>query len=164
MNLFQNKKSIRLLLILMLTTVLVSVTIVLGLTSLSLSIPSQGTIKTTGVAVYWTPNYANKTTTIDWGFVQPGSSENVVLYIQSLSNHPMFLDLSTSTIEPSSISEYVDLSWDYDGTLLDPAQTISVTLSMSFSDERSFTQHLQENKIKDFIIDIYISACDQSIN
>ena len=161
MNQFQNKKSIRLLFILILITALVSFTIVFGLASLHLSIPSQGTIKTNGVAVYWTPNYDNKTTTIDWGFIRPGSSENVVLYIQSLSNHPVFLNLSTSTIEPSSISEYLTLSWNYDGTLLDPAQTITVTLSLSLSDERSFTQHLQENKIKDFNIDIYISACDQ---
>jgi hypothetical protein len=164
MNLFQNKKPIRLLFIFILTTALVSVTIVLGLTRLSLSIPSQGTITTNGVAAYWTPTCDNKITTINWGFVRPGSSENVVLYIQSVSNHHVFLVLSTSTIEPSSISEYVDLSWNYDGSLLDPGQTIPVTLSLCFSNERSFTQHLQENKIKDFVIDVYISACEQSIN
>ncbi|MDG6222372.1 MAG: hypothetical protein QCH99_03830 [Candidatus Bathyarchaeota archaeon] len=139
-------------------TMLISGTIVLSYTSLSLSLPSQGAIITKGVAVYWTPTCDIETINIDWGVIRPGSSENIVLYIQSVSNQQMFLELSTSNIEPSKLSEYIDLSWDYDGTLLDPAQTIPVTLSLSVSDEHSLAQYLYENKVKDFTIDIYISV------
>ncbi|MCR3906939.1 MAG: hypothetical protein NUK62_07960 [Tenericutes bacterium] len=121
-------------------------------------LPSQGAIITKGVAVYWTSTCDAEAITIDWGVIRPGSSKNIVLYIQSVSNQQMFVELSTSKIEPSKLSEYVDLSWDYDGTLLDPAQTIPVTLSLSLSDEYSLTQYLYENKVKDFTIDIYISV------
>jgi len=155
----QHKKTLLLILIVSTATVLISSAISIWFSDFhNLTLPTIGTIKTIGVEAYWDPNCENKTETIDWNTVWPGSTKNVTLYIRSVSNVKTALHLNTSNITPANISEYLNLSWDYDGTPLNTDEIIQVTLFLSASDDKSFSRYLIDNDVTDFNIDIHIVA------
>ena len=153
----RHKKSLLLILIVSTATMLISSAISIWLSDFhNLTLPTIGNIKTIGVEAYWDPNCENRTETIDWNTVWPGSTKNVTLYIRSVSNVKTTLHLNTSNITPANISEYLNLSWDYDGTPLNPNEIIQVTLFLSASDDKSFSRYLIDNDVTDFNIDIHI--------
>jgi len=155
----RHKKTLLLIVIVSTVTLLISSAISMWLTNFhNLSLPTIGTIKTIGVEAYWDPNCENKTEILDWATMWPGSTKNVTLYIRSVSNVKTSLHLNTSNINPANISEYLNLSWNYNGSLLNPDETIQVTLFLSASGDTSFTRYLIANKVTDFNIDIHIVA------
>ena len=138
-----------------------TVSILLGKTT-DLYIPSFGTVKTIGVEAYWDLNTENKTEKIDWGIVWVGSSQNVTLHIQSISNYKVTLTLNATDWIPANMSDYMTLSWDYNGTSLNPDEFISVTLILSTSYSDSFVHYLIDNDVQSFSFDIYIIAHEES--
>lgn len=156
-----SKKTILLMLIVAIASIIVTTTIAIMVSNISnLHIPSLGTVKTIGCEAYWDPNCENKTERIDWGTMWPGSSENVTLYIRSVSNVKTTIHLNTSNLNPANISDYLNLSWNYDGTPLNPDGIIQVTLFLSASNDDSFSRYLIANKVKDFSLDIHIVASE----
>ncbi len=159
--LLQHKKSLLLIVIVSTTTVLISSAISIWLSDFhNLTLPTIGTIKTIGVEAYWDPNCENKTETIDWNTLWPGTTKNVTLYIRSVSNVKTAIHLHTSNITPANVSEYLNLSWNYDGTPLNPSEVIQVTLFLSASDDKSFSRYLINNYVTYFNIDIHIVASE----
>jgi hypothetical protein len=155
----KNKKTLLLILTVSTATVLISSAVSIWLSNFhNLTLPTIGTIKTIGVEAYWDSNLENKTETIDWDTVWPGTTKNVTLYIRSFSNVKAVLHLNTSNITPANISEYLNLSWNYDETPLNPDETIQVTLFLSASGEKSFSRYLIDNNVTAFSIDIHIVA------
>jgi len=155
----RHKKTLLLILIVSTTTVLISSAISMWLSNFhNLTLPTIGTIKTIGVEAYWDPNCENKTETIDWDTIWPGSTKNVTLYIRSVSNIKTVIHLNTSNITPANVSEYLNLSWNYNGTPINPNEIIQVTLFLSASGDDSFARYLFTNKVKDFSLDIHIVA------
>jgi len=57
--------------------------------------PNIGTIRTIGVKAYSDSNLENVTTEIQRGIIYPGSSRNVTLYLQSISNTNTIFELKT---------------------------------------------------------------------
>lgn len=157
----QHKKTLLLILIVSSTTVLTSSVFSIWLSDFhNLTLPTIGTIKTVGVEAYWDPSCENKTETIDWNTMWPGTTKNVTLYIRNVSNVKTTLHLNASNIIPANISEYINLSWNYDGTPLNPNEVIQVKLFLSTSDDKSFSQYLIDNDVTNFNIDIYIVASE----
>jgi hypothetical protein len=157
--LHSSKKTVLLILVVAIASIAITTTIFILLNRIDrLRVPSLGTMKTIGVEAYWDPNRENKTETIDWGTIWPGSSKNVMIYIRSVSNFKATLNLNTTNWNPANISDYISLSWSYNGTPLDPSETIQVTLTLSASSSDSFVQYLIANDVKDFSFDIVIVA------
>jgi hypothetical protein len=155
----RHKKSLLLTLVVSTATILISSAISMWFSNFhNLTLPTIGNIKTVGVEAYWDPNLENKTESIDWNTMWPGSTKNVTLYIRSVSNVKTILHLNTSNINPADISEYLNLSWNYDGTPLNPDETIQVTLFLSVSTDNLFTRYLIANEVSAFSIDIHIVA------
>ena len=125
---------------------------------LNLSIPSLGTIKTLGVEAYWDRNLTNKTETIKWGTIWPGSLHNTTFYIRSISNIETKLKLNTTNWNPSDLSSYMNLTWTYNGTVVSPSEVIEVTLTLSASSSYSFIMYLLTNDVKQFSLDIIINT------
>lgn len=123
-----------------------------------LYVPSLGTMKTLGVEAYWDIGLQNKTETIEWGVVWPGSSISVTLYIKSTSNAEVALILDSTDWEPASISEFMILLWDYNGMVLDLGEIIEVTLTLSVSSSDQFIRYLVANDVKQFSFEIVIRA------
>jgi len=55
----------------------------------------------------------------------------------------------------------MNLSWNYNGTILHPGETIQVTLTLTTSSSNTFLLYLITNDVKDFNFDINISASEQ---
>jgi len=98
------------------------------------SISSAGAVKTIGVGVYWNSDGTNMVTSIPWGILEPGSSTNRTCYIKNESNSASTLSMYTENWYPTNATDYLSLSWNYGGQLLNPDEIISVILTLSISD------------------------------
>ncbi|MGD2066543.1 MAG: hypothetical protein PVI43_05175 [Candidatus Bathyarchaeota archaeon] len=151
------KKTLLLIFVVATASVLISSGISIWLSDYhNLTLPSVGTIKTIGVEAYWDPNLENKTENILWGEMWPGSSQNSTLYIRSVSNVEITLQLYPSNITPVAMSEYIDLSWNYKGKTISPNDVIEVTLFLSMPDDYSFIRYVVANEMESFSMDIHI--------
>lgn len=97
------------------------------------TIGSRGTVKTLGVGVYWDEVCSKHVSYIDWGIVDPGSQENVRVYVRNEGNVHASILLDTINWDPLDASSYITLSWDYSGQLLEPDESIEVTLTLQIS-------------------------------
>jgi hypothetical protein len=57
------------------------------------------------------------------------------MYIQNNGDNDVTLSLTTEDWTPAGASEYLQLSWDYDGSPISPGEVIQITmvLDVSFS-------------------------------
>ena len=154
-----SKKTVLLILIVAIASIAITTTISILLSKIAnLHVPSLGTIYTIGVEAYWDPDCENKTETIDWGTIWLGSSKNVTFYIRSVSNFEATLNLNATNWNLANISDYINLSWSYNGTLVNPGEIIQVTLTLSAPFSDSFIRYLIANDVKNFNFDIVIAA------
>lgn len=95
------------------------------------TISNAGTVKAIGVGVYWDNELTNPLSSINWGVLEPGSSENVTCYVRNEGNSVSTLSMYTSNWNPSNASDYITLSWDYSGQSINPNEAIQVTFTLS---------------------------------
>jgi hypothetical protein len=96
---------------------------------------------------------------IDWGELSPGSSKNASFYLQSTSNVDVELGLNVTGWKPTGIENYLDISWDYNGTLLSPDhKPLLVTVNLEVSSSRDFIDYLLENNVTSFGFDLTMYA------
>ncbi|MEM2969592.1 MAG: hypothetical protein QXR63_01495 [Candidatus Bathyarchaeia archaeon] len=99
----------------------------------SVRINNQGTVKTMGVGVYWDQNCTNTITLIDWDIVEPGSINNVTVYLRNEGNMAANISMTTENWNPQNASNYLTLNWNYNGQQLNPSEAVQVTLSLAVS-------------------------------
>jgi hypothetical protein len=121
-----------------------------GFTQSSVRIVGRGAVKAVGVGVFWNSNCTNPVSFIDWGMVEPGSMNNVTVYMRNEGNVAASLSLATENWNPSNASDYLALSWNYDGRSLNPLEVAQVTLSLTVSQS--------VRGIENFSFDIVISV------
>lgn len=97
------------------------------------TISNTGSITAIGVGIYWNQEGTNRVTSIDWGTLEPDSNKNVTVYIKNEENPAVTLSLNTSNWNPSNTSDYVSLTWDYGGQLINTEEIVQVTLMLSVS-------------------------------
>ena len=159
--LHSSKRVILLITITVVVTLIISSVISIWLSKVTnLDVPSLGTIKTLGVEAYWDLDLENKTETINWGTIWIGSSQNVTLYVRSISNYVATIHLNTTNWNPTNISDYTNLTWNYNGTPVNPGEIIQITLTLSTSSSNSFIRYLITNDVKQFNFDIIISTSE----
>jgi len=130
------------------STVVVA-TLALILYTLTLSVVSQvasslqsnriisnvGEVKAIGVGIYWDQSCTTEVSSINWGFIEPGLSKNVTVYIRNEGNSVANLTMYASNWNPSNASDYIDLSWDYGGQSIDVSEVLEVTFTLVISTE-----------------------------
>jgi hypothetical protein len=168
----RSKKTILLIIAVAAVTLVLSASISIILdNNHNISLPSLGNIRTLGVKAYWDPKLKNETTEITWNTVRPGTSYNVTLYLQSISNIKTRLQLQTAnwtfrnsnaTIVsgPANSTNYMNLKWNYNNTTVNPGQTLKVTLTLSVENSIDFILFLINNNVKQFSFDIIISTSE----
>jgi hypothetical protein len=168
-----SKKSVLLIIAVAAITVVISTTISIWLSRFdNLHIPSIGTVHTIGVKVYWDASLENETKEIQWGTIYPGSSSNVTLYVQSISNIETIFELRTANWTflnstnmnvsgPSESTPYMNLAWNYNNATVGPRDTVPVTLTLSADDSPAFVGFLIDKDVKYFSFDIMISALEE---
>jgi len=113
-------------------------------------IGSKGRVKVWGVGVYWDVNYTSPVYSLDWGQVEPSSMKNITVFVRNEGNEPARLFLDASGWSPVNASNFMTLTWDYDGDIIDPGQAAKVTLTLSVS--------AVTGVIRDFSFDIVIGV------
>lgn len=117
----RSKRTLLLVMIVAIASVTVSTTVAVLLSNRdNLTVPSFGTIKTIGVETYWDPNRENKAELINWDEMLVGTSKDITVYIRSVSDQKVTLDLEATDWNPTKLADYTALSWDYNGASLDP--------------------------------------------
>jgi len=94
-------------------------------------IPNIATVKVIGVDIYKDINFTVAVTQIDWGIVEPGKSKNFSAYIVNRSNVPITLGMTTESWNPVSASDFIILTWTYDGAEIRVNGYILVTFALS---------------------------------
>ena len=118
-------------------------------------ITNYGEIKTLGVKVFWDKNCTKLATTINWGTIEPNSLNTKILYIKNIGNTATHINLTTENWKPEYASEYLYVSWNYTGKLINPNETLPTEIYLICSNAENITT---------FQFDIFISASDQPTN
>lgn len=96
-------------------------------------ISNVGSLKTTQIAAYWDELLTNRVNFINWGALEPGAQSNVVLYLSNEGTLNVTLSEYASNWNPSVASNYLTLSWDYNGQTIKPGENLQVTFTLSVS-------------------------------
>lgn len=97
------------------------------------TISSVGTLKAIGIEVYENQELTDEATTIKWGTLKPGTSKTYTIYVSNDGILPLTLRLSASNWNPSSASNYLTLTWNYNGQTINVDEFIQVTLTLTVS-------------------------------
>lgn len=68
---------------------------------------------------------------IDWGAFQPEENKTTMVWLNSTSNVPVKLNMTTTGWTPTNATDYVTLTWDREGTTINPSQTLNATLTLT---------------------------------
>ena len=163
--LFCALKALRKTILLMVIVALVSIACtslisIMLLTTDNVYLPSLGTIKTINVETYWDENLETKRETLDWGEIETGMSSNLTLYIKSTSNFIVTVNLTVTDWDPQNISDYISITWDYNGTLLNPGDVIPVTLTLTAPSSEDFINYLVTNEVRTFNVVVHLIASE----
>jgi hypothetical protein len=110
-----------------------SVPLLVGVMNSITSIPSSGTVKAINVGVYNNSGCTTPLTSIQWGVLEPGASQNKTIYVKNTGNYALTLSLNTTNWNPLSAASYLTLTWNYAGQTLSSGQSIAVVLTMKVS-------------------------------
>lgn len=114
------------------------------------TIASHGNLKVNGVGVYQDANCSIAVEYLDWRTLEPGSAENITVYVRNEGNRAATLFLETNNWNPVNASSYMTVSWDYSGQTLNPTENSRITLTLSISSD--------VKDIVDFSFDIIIGT------
>ena len=94
------------------------------------------------IDVYSDSGCTQRISSVEWGSIDAGRSKDKIMYVKNSGEYEVSLSLSTDDWSPSSASNYMDLSWDYDGSILGPGEVervlITLTVSSSITGINSF--------------------------
>lgn len=109
-----------------------------------------GRVRVIGVEVYRDAELTETMDFIDWGIVGVGQNKTVPAWIRNTGNDAQRMVMWTSSWNPSNASDWISLSWDYDGSWIPANGTIPVSFTLSVDPEIS--------GIVDFSFDIWIKG------
>jgi len=95
---------------------------------------SSGAIQiqtTTGIGIYSDSQGNTQLSSVSWGTLQPGASQNAICYIRNEGSTPITLSLEVSNWSPGSASNYFALSWNYNNQPINADQVVPITLTLS---------------------------------
>jgi len=70
---------------------------------------------------------------VGWGEIEAGSSKTRVVYVKNNGDDGVSLSLLTENWDPTGASNYLQLSWDYDGGIIVSGEVRQITLTLSVS-------------------------------
>jgi hypothetical protein len=118
-----------------LAVVLLLVCITFALMYATHRIESTATVKVVGVGIYQDELCNFPLTNISWGFLDPGDTENFTAHIKNESNVPISLTMYTDNWEPENATDFIDLSWNYDGSSMPIDSVVQVVFFLELSSE-----------------------------
>jgi len=96
-------------------------------------VQNTGIVTAVGVGVYSNSACTSKVSSIDWGSLTPSSTVSKTIYIRNEGNKRLSLSMTTGNWNPQSASNYITLTWNRGGTVLEVGQVVQATLVLSVS-------------------------------
>ena len=98
-----------------------------------LRITGTGRITVIGLEAYADAECTKQVSAINWGEISPSGYSQATLYLKSTSNKPVNLTLTTENWSPSVAEQYLTLTWNYAGDVLQPSEVRAVIFTLSVS-------------------------------
>jgi len=117
------------------------------------SVPNYGKVKAVNIGVFWDQACTQNVTVIDWGFLKPGAVADFKIYIKNEGNTPISLNITTQNWSPASAKDYLMLSWNCEGQVLNATESVEAVLTLSVSTEVA---------ISEFAFDIVVTGIEHS--
>jgi hypothetical protein len=122
-------------LILLLTTGLLTFTEITILLPKN-TFPIVSAVETTDqIGLYWDTKCENRITSVDWGTLFPGQTQEREVYVRNECNESLVLDLTSENWLPTAVKEEISLSWNYNGCPICENQVRKVNIALSVSTE-----------------------------
>jgi len=106
--------------------------------SIYLSLPSPTPSPTStpitgspGVGVFSDQACTTSLTSLNWGQIAPGGTTTLTVYVKNTGTAAMTLSLTVSNWSPSNAPNYISLSWNQVGTVVQPGQSVAATLTLT---------------------------------
>ena len=98
-------------------------------------VPSNGIVSTSpNLGLYWNSACTNSASAINWGYPTPGSVTNQTVYIKNTSvGLSLSLNMTTSNWTPANSNGNITVTWNREGTVLQPGQSTTATLTLTVS-------------------------------
>jgi hypothetical protein len=116
----------------------------------SKNVAYANSVRGVGVGIYWDQNCTNRTLSLGWGVIEPGSNSTLMVYVRNEGDSAVSLWLRTFNWTPSVASDYMTLNWTYSGRILSANEVIPIELILNVSPTIS--------GITDFSVDLVITA------
>jgi hypothetical protein len=116
------------------------------------TIPSSGTVTTVNVGVYTDSGCTQNCTSISWGAIYPGDSGSVTVRVKNIGTMPITLSMTAVSWAPNYADDYLTISWDQQGTVLDVDDSVSATLTL--------TADPDTGELADFSFDVVITGAE----
>jgi hypothetical protein len=97
------------------------------------SISNNGSIIGVGVKLYSDPACTTAVSTVSWGALNPGGTENYTVYVKNTGTVPETLSMTTGNWNPSSASSYITLTWNQQNHVLPAGQVVQAVLTLLVS-------------------------------
>ena len=123
-----------------------------GLLNVNQTIPSTGIVTTLNIGVYSNIACTNELTSLQWGTISPGNSQDITIYLKNTGNAQTTLSMTTTNWTPANANGPITLSWDKENAKLNPNQVTTATLTLSISESI--------NGITNFSFDIVITGTE----
>jgi len=94
-------------------------------------ITNRAAIKAVNVNLYQDPALTVPLTEINWGVLELGEEKNHTAYIENDSNVPVMLVLTTDDWSPVNASNFITLTWDYDGQPIAVGGSVEATFTLA---------------------------------
>lgn len=122
------------------STIIAAIAIILVITTVTALLTSPYLISTSGtfkkslnLEIYVDSGGAQPISAIGWGDMEPGDFSNITVYCEVTGNTPATLSFVTGNHLPTNSSQYLILTWDDDGSVLQPGVIRPVIFSLSLS-------------------------------
>jgi hypothetical protein len=116
----------------------------------SKNVAYANSVRGVGVGIYWDQDCTNRSLSLGWGVIEPGSNSTLLVYVRNEGDSAVSLWLRTFNWTPSVASDYMTLNWTYSGRILSANEVIPIELILNVSPTIS--------GITDFSVDLVITA------
>lgn len=132
-----NQRFSAIILLTVITMAIATVVLTSGILSGSNTINHNGTVNSIGVGVFWEQGCTTEVTTVDWGYLEPDSTQDLTIYIKNEGTKPMELNLTTEGWTPVTAPTYITLDWDQEGAQVTAYTVVETILTLSVASEIS---------------------------
>jgi hypothetical protein len=99
---------------------------------------SPGLVVSSNLRVYSDSACTQPLTTINWGSISPGGTTAQIMYIKNIETvAAVTLNMTTSNWNPKESNGPIIVTWDREGTILSPGQSIEAIITLAVSPDIS---------------------------